>query len=150
MFWNRVWDFGKKSPDQYWSILIYIDQYWSILINIDLYWLILIYIDQYWSILIRTRHNSCFETESVNLIKKSPDRYWLILINIDQGCQVTWKTWKTWKSLENGKNKKLNLEKPWKTPKFCRFPGFSRFWLKIRPSSIELYLAWCLIELIEN
>ena len=29
-----------------------------------------------------------------------------------QGCQVTWKTWKTWKSLENGKNKKLNLEKP--------------------------------------
>ena len=30
----------------------------------------------------------------------------------DQGCQVTWKTWKTWKSLENGKNKKLNLERP--------------------------------------
>ena len=97
----------KKSPDQYWSILIYIDQYWSILINIDLYWSILINIDLYWSetgiivvlkqslrlwlrkvlinidqyrsILIRTRHNSCFETESETLVKKNPD-----LINIDQ------------------------------------------------------------------
>ena len=95
----------KKSPDQYWSILIYIDQYWSILINIDQYWSglgiivvlkqslcfgkekswsILINIDQYWSILIRTRHYSCFETESETFLKKNPDQYWSILINIDQ------------------------------------------------------------------
>ena len=89
----------KKSSR---SILINIDQYWSILINIDQYWSGLgiivvlkqslwpwlrkvpINIDQYWSILIRTRHNSCFETESVTLVKKSPDQYWSILINIDQ------------------------------------------------------------------
>ena len=31
------------------------------------------------------------------------------VLGYKQGCQVTWKTWK---SLENGKNKKLNLEKP--------------------------------------
>ena len=36
----------------------------------------------------------------------------VVVSNHGQGCQVTWKTWKTWKSLENGKNKKLNLEKP--------------------------------------
>ena len=93
----------KKSPDQYWSILINIDQYWSGLGIIVVFkqslwpWLkksrsILINIDQFWSILIRTRHNSCFETESVTLVKKSPDQYWSILINIDQYWSILIRT----------------------------------------------------------
>ena len=92
----------KKSPDQYWSILINIDQYWSglgiIVVLKQSLWLwlrkvpILINIDQYWSILIRIWHDSCFETESVTLVKKSPDQYWSILINIDQYWSILIRT----------------------------------------------------------